>query len=258
MPGDDTATVTVAEADNENELAATVGFKVLPATIQGVADWSSGEYCGDGYGITVNVSTPASGYTIKYAESESGPWLDELKYVNVCTDKSIYYQVTATGYATKTGSAKVTVTPKELTNDYIWLVLPTGGYYVYDGDAKEPEVAAYDGDPSILTEDDWEVSFENNTDAGTATATFTGKGNYTGECYEDFEIVKADNEWKTAPSIADWTYGQTPSTPVSAASSRSAFRYPLASSLLTPTSTLEPSSVVIATLTSTLPRETLP
>ena len=199
-------------------LATLVGMSAFAAAeIQCVVDGSSGEYCGDGYGITVNVSTPASGYTIKYAESESGPWLDELKYVNVCTDKPIYYQVTATGYATKTGSAKVTVTPKELTNDYIWLVLPTGGYYVYDGDPKEPEVAAYDGDPSILTEDDWEVSFENNTDAGTATATFTGKGNYTGECYEDFEIVKADNEWTTEPSIADWTYGQTPSTPVSAA-----------------------------------------
>ena len=186
-------------------------------TIQCVADGSSGEYCGEGYGITVNVSTPASGYTIKYAESETGPWVDDVKYVNVCTDKPIYYQMTATGYATKTGSAKVTVTPKELTNDYIWLVLPTGGYYVYDGDPKEPEAAAFDGDPSILTEDDWEVSYENNTDAGTATATFTGKGNYTGECYEDFEILKADNEWTTAPSIADWTYGQTPSTPVSAA-----------------------------------------
>ena len=157
MRGDYTATFTVAESDNYNELSATVDFKVLPATIQCVADGVTGEYYGEGYGITVSVSTPSSGYTIKYAENEGGPWLDELKYVNVCTDKPIYYQVTATGYDTKVGSAKVTVTPKELTNYYIWLVLPTEGYYVYDGTAKEPEVSAADGDPSIITDDDWEV-----------------------------------------------------------------------------------------------------
>ena len=159
--------------------------------IQLVADGTTGEYCGVGYGITVNVSKPASGYTVKYAASAEGPWVDELKYVDVCTDRPIYYQVTATGYTTATGSANVTVTPKTLTNDYIWLVFPTDDY-VYDGTAKEPDVAAADGEPSIITDDDWEVAFADNVNAGTATATFTGKGNYTGTCTEEFEILRAD------------------------------------------------------------------
>ena len=191
LPGDYTATFTVAESENYNELTKTVDFKVLPATISYVADGSSGEYCGEGYGITVNVSKPASGYTVQYAESATGPWQDKVEYVDVCTEKPIYFQITATGYATVTGSANVTITPKELTNDYIWLVLPPEDY-VYDGNEKKPEVAFGDGDPSIITEDDWDVSFENNVNAGTATATFTGKGNYTGTCAEDFEILKAD------------------------------------------------------------------
>ena len=191
-------------------LAALVGLPAFAALeIQCVADGSTGEYCGEGYGISVSVSTPASGYTIKYSETGDGNWLDELKYVNVCTDKPIYYQVTASGYTTKTGSAKVTVTPKELTNDYIGLVLPSEDY-VYDGEPKEPEVSYGDGDPSILTEDDWEVSYENNVNVGTATATFTGKGNYTGECYEDFEILKADNEWTIEPTVTSKAYDGTP------------------------------------------------
>ena len=173
---------------NYEDFVHVAKVTITPATIQLVADGATGEYCGLGYGITVNVSTPASGYTVKYAESAEGPWLDALEYVDVCTDKPIYYQVTATGYTTATGSANVTITPKELTEDIIRLVFPSEDY-VYDGTAKEPEVAAYDGDPSIITDDDWEVSFEDNVNAGTATATFTGKGNYTGTCTEEFEIL---------------------------------------------------------------------
>ena len=48
------------------------------ADIRYVADNGGGEYSGSGYGISVSVSAPATGATIKYAESALGPWLDEL------------------------------------------------------------------------------------------------------------------------------------------------------------------------------------
>ena len=189
--------------------------------IQCVADGASGEYCGTGYGITVNVSAPSSGYTVKYAAAETGPWVDELKYVDVCTAKPIWYQVSAPGYETKTGSADVTVTPKTLTSDFVWGIYPPDDY-VYDGAAKEPDTACGDGEPSIITPDDFTVSYENNVNAGTAKIVFTGKNNYAGTVEEEFEIMKADNAWTTEPALADWTYGQTPSEPVSAAKSGTA------------------------------------
>ena len=187
-------------------------------TIQYAADGSSGEYCGAGYGVSVIVSTPSSGATIKYSETGAdGTWVDEpITFKNVCTDKPIYFQISAEGYATVVDSRTVTITPKMLTSDFVWLVLPTDDY-VYDGTAKTPDAACGDGDPSIITPNDFDVSYSDNVNAGTAKATFTGKGNYTGAVEEEFEILKADNEWTTEPTIAGWTYGQAASEPSSAA-----------------------------------------
>ena len=189
---------------------------VFAADIRYVADNVDGEYSGSGYGISVSVSAPATGATIKYAESAMGPWLDELTYKDVCTDKSIYFQITAEGYTTVVDSRTVTITPKALTFDFVWLVLPTEDY-VYDGTAKTPDAAYGDGDPSIITPNDFDVAYSDNVNAGTAKAIFIGKGNYTGTVEEEFEILKADNEWTTEPTIAGWTYGQAASEPSSAA-----------------------------------------
>ena len=190
---------------------------VFAADIRYVADNVDGEYSGSGYGISVSVSAPATGATIKYSESATGPWQDApITFKDVCTDKPIYFQITATGYTTVVDSRTVTITPKALTSDFVWLVLPTEDY-VYDGTAKTPDAACGDGDPSIITPNDFSVSYSDNVNAGTAKATFTGKGNYTGAVEEEFEILKADNEWTTEPTIAGWTYGQAASEPSSAA-----------------------------------------
>ena len=217
MPGEYVATFTVAESENYKALSREVSFKVLPATINYAAEGSSGTYCGTSFGVSITVATPSSGATIKYSETGAdGTWVDEpITFKNVCTDKPIYFQISAEGYATVVDSRTVTVTPKDIA-DLIWLALPSDDY-VYDGTAKCPEVAFGDGEPSIMTVTDFEVSYANNINAGTATATFAGKGNYTGTVTEDFEIYKADNEWTTEPSIADWTYAQAPSEPMSAA-----------------------------------------
>ena len=200
-------------------LAAVVSWvgAAVAADIQYVADNGGGEYSGAGYGISVSVSAPASGYAIKYAESSTGPWQEEpITYKDVCAATPIYFQISAEGYSTVVDSRTVTVTPKTLTSDFVWLVLPTEDY-VYDGTAKTPDAACGDGDPSIITPSDFDVSYSDNVDAGTAKATFTGKGNYTGTVEEEFEIQKADNEWTTEPAMAGWTYGQAASEPTSAA-----------------------------------------
>ena len=69
---------------------------------------------------------------------------------------------------------------------------------VYTGGEIEPEIVVKDGDTVLVEGEDYEVSFEENTDAGTVTVTITGTGNYAGEREVTFEIVKA-----TAPAI-EW------------------------------------------------------
>lgn len=50
------------------------------------------------------------------------------------------------------------------------------------------EVAVYDGSTKLVKGTDYTVSYANNTQAGTATATFTFQGNYSGSKTQNFEI----------------------------------------------------------------------
>ena len=198
-------------------LCACAGLTASAATIGYVADGTTGPYCNRGYGIDVNVSVPSAGYTVEYAESETGPWsAGPVMYTDVCTAKPVWFRISAPGYDTVTDKASVTIVPKTLTEDYVWV--EQDEEYVYDGTAKRPTPKAEDT-AALITEDDYDVAYEDNVNAGTARAVFTGKRNYTGTVEVEFEIAKANNEWTTAPAVADWTYGRTASEPVSAAKS---------------------------------------
>lgn len=76
--------------------------------------------------------------------------------------------------------------------------------YVYDGQAKTPEVIVKNGDETV-TADDYTVDYKNNTDAGTATVTITGKGILTGSREVTFTIAPAEQNIK----VAETTYNKT-------------------------------------------------
>lgn len=65
--------------------------------------------------------------------------------------------------------------------------------YVYDGQAKEPEVTVKNGD-EVVAADEYTVEYKNNTDAGTATVAVTGKGILTGNKEVTFTIASAEQE----------------------------------------------------------------
>ena len=69
--------------------------------------------------------------------------------------------------------------------------------YVYDGQAKEPEVAVKNGD-EVVAVDEYTVEYKNNTDAGTATVAVTGKGILTGNKEVTFTIAPAEQEVATS------------------------------------------------------------
>ena len=71
--------------------------------------------------------------------------------------------------------------------------------YVYTGKAITPEVTIED-----LTEDqDYEVSYSNNMNVGTAKVTITGKGNCTGKIEKTFSITPADISKKEVTGLKD-------------------------------------------------------
>jgi hypothetical protein len=61
----------------------------------------------------------------------------------------------------------------------------------YNGSAQTPTVTVKDGSTTLTSGTDYIVSYSNNTNAGTATVTVTGMGNYTGTKAANFTINKA-------------------------------------------------------------------
>lgn len=100
------------------------------------------------------------------------------------------YQLTIKGDGNYTGTKTVEwkILPKTIANPTI--EVGSGG--IYDKTAKTPSVVVKDDD-AIIPNSEYTVSYENNTNAGTATVKITNKenGNYTVNCSSTFEIQKA-------------------------------------------------------------------
>ncbi len=100
-----------------------------------------------------------------------------------------------------------TVNPLSLSSNQI-TIGEVSGTYMYDGTPKTPSVDVSYRQQSLTTSD-YEVSYSNNTNAGTATVTFSGKGNFTGIVTRTFTIQKADAPSIMFPDASAITYGQS-------------------------------------------------
>ncbi len=86
--------------------------------------------------------------------------------------------------------------------------------YTYDGTAKKPTVTVKNGSTTLKSGTDYTVAYKNNTNAGTATVTITGKGSYTGTASKTFTIKKASIANFTATlSASTYTYNGSAKKP---------------------------------------------
>ena len=68
-----------------------------------------------------------------------------------------------------------------------------GKYHIpYTGKALKPEISVYDGKTLLREKTDYTISYQNNTNAGVATVTIKGKGNYSEVHPEEFIIDAID------------------------------------------------------------------
>ena len=98
-------------------------------------------------------------------------------------------------------------------------VSEVAGTYTYTGSEIKPPVAVNTGTPTsgifisdsgaALTANDFTVSYSNHKDAGTASVTITGKGNYTGSVTKTFAIGKAPGREVPDVSGSHTDNGQT-------------------------------------------------
>ena len=97
--------------------------------------------------------------------------------------------ISATNYnnSNYTGTKTITFTiaSKPLADS---MVTVAAGPHYYTGNAVTPAVTVKDGSRTLTVGTDYTVSYEDNINAGTAKATVTGKGNYTGTASQTFTI----------------------------------------------------------------------
>lgn len=134
-------------------------------------------------------------------------WNTTIPAVKNAGTYTVYYRVVgAENYNDiEKQSIEVTIAQKDITGASV----EYNESFIYNGTAHEPVSIAVVLDDTSLTEADYTISgYANNINAGTASITIAGKGNYTGEATDTFTIQKAPAPAVVTPTAANITYGQ--------------------------------------------------
>ena len=113
-------------------------------------------------------------------------------------------EVIVTGQKNYKGSFVRTysITPKSITKLEEKIVLSESSY-IYDGTEKTPEVSI----EGLSKGRDYEVSYADNIDVGTAKVSVTGKGNYAGTAEKEFTIEAAGIEaYEDKANLSETSY----------------------------------------------------
>ncbi|SCW29947.1 Glucan-binding domain-containing protein (YG repeat) [Ruminococcaceae bacterium YRB3002] len=174
-----------------------VGRSIADATINAIpAQTYTGSAIKPAVTVKYNGNTLTSGtdYTVSYADN-----------VNVGTAT-----VTVTGRGTYAGTKTATFSIVANTSS---LTISSIAAQTFTGSAIKPAVTVKCGTKTLTSGTDYTVAYYDNTDAGTATVTVTGKGNYSGTATATFTINAKPISGVTLSSVADQTYSGSAITP---------------------------------------------
>ena len=168
--------------------------KATTCTEKGVKTYTC-SVCGDSY----TESIPSKGGH-KYTKQVISPTYDEEGYTeytcSVCGDS---YKDNYTDKLKKTDISNYSVTLDKSS-------------YTYDGTAKTPSVTVkssssyYYSSNTLTLDKDYTVSYSNNINEGSATATVTGIGAYKGTINKSFSIVRGISDFTVTLSQSSYTY----------------------------------------------------
>ena len=146
----------------------------------------------------VNAGSTAHGKLL-YSQDKDGAYSETIPTGTNAGEYTVWYKVAGDNNHKDSQPASVTVTvaPKAVTAT----VTVSGDSLTYTGDPLKPDVIVKDGD-TVISPDEYDVSYKDNVNAGTATVTIKNKagGNYTVSGSTTFEIGKAASEVRTVPT----------------------------------------------------------
>ena len=149
-------------------------------------------YASGSYPLPANGFTAPTGHIFKgWAASATGAVISDTTY-NVTADTTLY---------AVWGGDVANATIDSISDE------------TYSGSAFEPTVTVKLGDKTLTQGTDYTVSYSDNTNAGTASVTIEGKGNYTGTKTVNFTINPAALSINGA-TLGSKTYDGTPAVTV--------------------------------------------
>ena len=187
----------------------TVGTKVGTVTITGKGDYSG--TIEKKFNITAKALTASMVRDIAAQTYTGSPIVPELTVkdgetaLSKGTDYTVNYRnnlnagtatVTLTGKGNYAGSVEIkfNITAKALTASMVRDIADQ----TYTGSPIVPELTVKDGETALSKGTDYTVNYRNNLNAGTATVTLTGKGNYSDSVSKTFTIKQKDVTAKCA------------------------------------------------------------
>ncbi|MCD8014259.1 MAG: CAP domain-containing protein [Lachnospiraceae bacterium] len=182
-----TASVSITGTGNYTG-TVTVTFTIEQADLsKGTLTLEAEEYDYDG-----TAKKPAvTAVVYNSVELTAGTDYSEAVYTDNFNAGTATVTVNGAGNYTGTLTTEFTINPIDITDAVITL---SESEYTYDGTAKEPAVTAVEYDSMALAEEMeyTNITYSDNTNAGTATVTVDGTGNYTGTATAAFTIDPVD------------------------------------------------------------------
>nr|MCR4581978.1 Ig-like domain-containing protein [Prevotella sp.] len=176
------ATITVTGNGNYAGASGNKTFTISKAALSGVtiADIASQTYTGTAIKPAVTVTfngnaVAADQYTVSYTNN-----------TNVGTAQ-VTLTAAESGNFSGTATKNFTITAKDLSGATIADIASQ----TYTGAPITPTLTVTLDGKELTAGTDYTVSYTNNTNVGTASATITGKGNYTGTASKTFTIAAA-------------------------------------------------------------------
>ncbi|OUN22493.1 hypothetical protein B5G34_06365 [Flavonifractor sp. An82] len=155
---------------------------------------------GNGDGAVTLVSSDPQVLSLTPVEGEPNAWTAAILKAGTVTLTA--NKAGDTNYeAAEKKQVEVTIAAKALTDTMVTL---SGSSFEYTGSPITPTVTVKDGETTLVEGGDYTVAYANHTNAGTATVTVTGKGNYQGKIEKTFTI--------TPKSLADATVTGVPAS----------------------------------------------
>jgi hypothetical protein len=163
----------------------------------------------EGQTVTVEI-TPATGWVVGtvtgqwYAAIAAAPRRTGIDLLNAVTLTPVEGAENTYTFTMQRANAEFSATYKKVIQD-AWI--QNIADVTYTGQAVTPAVTVKDGTTELMKDTHFTVSYADNTNAGTATVTITGIGDYTGTVTKTFTINKAKGSvWFYSPWY-DATYG---------------------------------------------------